>query len=55
MDDLAAFAAVALWLGLIQLAAHAERLVRPLRRQEAWRVLMAGMVGLAATFERRDR
>ena len=50
--DLAATAAVALWLSLIQLAAHVERLVRPLRRREGWRVLMAGMVGLASRWER---
>lgn len=52
MRDLAVLGVLALWLALIQLCAHASRLAAPLKRRELWRTVMAGLVGLASTFER---
>lgn len=55
MRDLAALGVLAIWLALIQLCAHASTIAAPLKRREFWRTIMAGLVGLASTFERGDR
>lgn len=54
MRDLGLACVLAIWLALIQLCTHASRLVAPLRRRELWRSIMAGLCGLASTFEKEE-
>lgn len=51
MSELGGLMICGLWGVLMLLAIKAQDVARALRRRELWRSLMAGLCGLASTFE----